>query len=242
MENKYKSVFLSDIHLGIKHSQVGKLNKFLKENEFENLFLLGDIIDMTNLKSKIYWNYESTKFIRRILKESKNKNVFYLIGNHDYFLEMFLGESLANINFSKELKYTTLKGEKVLLLHGDKFDGIITNMRWLYWLGDRAYSIALFLNFWLNNFRNVFGKSYWSLSKFLKNKVKGAIQFVNNFEHLIVEEAKSNDVNIVIAGHIHVAEDKIIDGIRYMNCGDWVEQSTCIVEDLNGNLILLNID
>jgi UDP-2,3-diacylglucosamine pyrophosphatase LpxH len=242
MKQKYKSLFLSDLHIGIEHCQVSKLNKFLKENEFENLFLVGDIIDMTNLKSKVYWNNESTKFIRRILKESKHKNVYYIIGNHDYFLEMFLGETLSNIKFSKEMKYTTVKGEEVLLIHGDKFDGMITNMRWLYWLGDRAYSFALFLNLWVNKTRSIFGKRYWSLSKYLKSKVKGAIQFVNNFEKLIVEDAKNNNVQVVIAGHIHVAEDKIIDGIRYMNCGDWVEQTTCIVEDLNGNLILMNIE
>lgn len=239
---KYKSIFISDLHIGIEHCQVSKLNKFLKENEYDNLFLVGDIIDMTNLKSKVYWNNESTKFIRRILKDSKNKNVYYIIGNHDYFLEMFLDETLSNIKFSKELKYTTLKGDEVLLLHGDKFDGVITNMRWLYWLGDRAYSFALFLNLWVNKFRQVFGKRYWSLSKYLKGKVKSAIQFVNNFEKLIVEEAKNNNVKTVIAGHIHVAEDKVIDDIRYMNCGDWVEQTTCIVEDEEGNLTLISIE
>ncbi len=155
---------------------------------------------------------------------------------------MFLDETLSNIKFSKEMKYTTVKGEEVLLIHGDKFDGVITNMRWLYWLGDRAYSFALFLNFWVNKSRSIFGKRYWSLSKYLKSKVKGAIQFINNFEKLIVEDAKMNKVDIVIAGHIHVAEDKVIDGIRYMNCGDWVEQTTCIVEDLEGNLILINVE
>lgn len=238
---KYKSIFLSDLHIGIEHCQVDKLNKFLKENEFENLFLVGDIIDMTNLKSKVYWNNESTKFIRRILKESKYKNIHYLIGNHDFFLELFLGETLSNIKFSKELKYTTLKGEEVLILHGDKFDGIITKMKWLYWLGDNAYSFALFLNKWFNKARNLFGQDYWSLSKYLKSKVKGAIQFVNNFENLVIQEAKNNNVSTIISGHIHVAEDKTIDGIRYMNCGDWVEQTTCIIEDLEGNLILMDI-
>ncbi len=238
---KYNSLFISDLHLGIKHSRVETLNKFLKEHDFDNIFLIGDIIDMTNLKSNFYWNYESSKFIRKILKESKDKKIHYVIGNHDFFLEMFIGESLSNIEFSKELKYTTLKGEEVLILHGDKFDGIVTKMRWLYWLGDRAYSFALTLNYWYNKTTAVFGKRYWSLSSFLKSKVKSAIQFINNFEHLVVEEAKNNNVTTVIAGHVHVSEDKIIDGIRYLNCGDWVEQSTCVVEDDEGNLILLSI-
>jgi UDP-2,3-diacylglucosamine pyrophosphatase LpxH len=239
---KYKSIFLSDLHIGIQHSHIGKLNKFLKENHFENIFLVGDVIDMTNLKSKIYWNDESSRFIRRILKESKKKNVFYIIGNHDYFLEMFIGETLSNIKFSKEFKYTTVKGEEILILHGDKFDGVITKMRWLYWLGDRSYSFALFLNFWFNQIRKLFGKRYWSLSKYLKTLVKGAVQFINNFEKLVVQEAINNNVRTIIAGHIHVAEDKFIDGVRYMNCGDWVEQNSCIVETLTGDLILLNLE
>ncbi len=241
-KKKFKSVFLSDIHIGIEHCKVGKLNSFLKENDFENIFLVGDIIDMTNLKSKVYWDNESTKFIRKILKESKDKNIYYIVGNHDYFLEMFLGESFSNIKFVKEMIYSNVKGEKILLIHGDKFDGMITNMRWLYWLGDRAYSSALFLNLIVNKIRNIFGKKYWSLSKYLKSKVKSAIQFINNFEKLVVEDAKANNVEIVISGHIHVCEDKMIENIRYMNCGDWVEQTTCIVEDLEGNMFLIDVE
>lgn len=235
---KYKSLIVSDIHCGISHSRVKELNKILKDNTFDNIFLNGDIIDMTNFKSSFYWDNETTKFIRKILKLSKKSKVVYLIGNHDYFLEMFLGENLANITFCKEYFYTTLKGEKVLLLHGDCFDGVITKMKWLYWLGDNAYSFALFLNFYYNKIRSFFGGNYWSLSKYLKSKVKSAIQFVNNFEHLVVQKAKNENVDTIICGHIHVYDDKVIDGIRYMNSGDFVENNSYIIEDLEGNLIL----
>jgi UDP-2,3-diacylglucosamine pyrophosphatase LpxH len=238
---KYRSLFISDVHLGTVNSQANVLLKFLKENDFENLFLVGDIIDIQQMKQKLFWKKSHNRIIQRILKIAKNKNVKYIYGNHDEFLSLFEDENFGSIEIVERMKYTTLKGEEVLILHGHQFDGVITKMKWLYWIGDNAYTFALFLNRWYNKIRKFFKKPYWSLSQFLKSKVKNSINFINDFEKLVALEAKKEDVKTVIAGHIHVTADREIDSIRYINCGCWTEYTSCVVETLEGDLKVIEI-
>lgn len=242
--NKYKSVWISDIHLGTNISKAKELSKFLSDNSFENIFLVGDIIDIQQMKQKLFWKKTHNKVIRQLLKiaKHKDKNVFYIFGNHDEFLNLFENENFGAIKILERYNYTTLKGEKILILHGHQFDGIVTKMKWLYWLGDNAYTFALWLNSCYNTLSKLFGRKYWSLSQFLKSKVKNVISFVNNFENLVIEEAKKEKVDTVICGHIHVSADKKIDSIRYMNCGCWTEYCSAIVETLDGDLKLIEIE
>lgn len=238
----YNSIFISDVHLGTSNSQAKKLYDFLKTTEFKNLFLVGDIIDIQQMKQKLFWKKSHNKVLRYMLKIAKNKNVYYIYGNHDEFLQLFDKENFGSIHILERMKYTTLKDEEILILHGHQFDGIILKMKWLYWIGDNAYSFALWLNRLNNTIRKYLKKPYWSLSQFLKSKVKSSLNFINDFEHLIVQETRKENVKTVIAGHIHVATDKRIDDIRYLNCGCWTEYTSCVVEDLEGNLKMIELN
>lgn len=239
---KYKSVWISDVHLGTINSQADILLNFLKENEFENLFLVGDIIDIQQMKQKLFWKKSHNRVIQRILKLAKKINVKYIYGNHDEFLNLFDNENFGSIEILERVKYKTVKGEEILILHGHQFDGVVTKMKWLYWIGDNAYNFALFLNRLSNKIRKFFKKPYWSLSQYLKSKVKNAINFINDFENLVALEAKKEDVKIVIAGHIHVTADRNIDGVRYINCGCWTEYTSCVIETLDGELKVIIVD
>jgi UDP-2,3-diacylglucosamine pyrophosphatase LpxH len=238
---KYKSLFISDIHLGTGNTQTDKLLEFLKENEFENIFLVGDIIDMLMMKRKFYWKKRHNKVVQKLLKMSKNSNITYIVGNHDIFLETFIGEKFGNIQIEEKVKYTTSQGERCLIIHGHQFDGALMTYTWLYHIGSLAYDFSMWLNRYLNKLRSFLNLEYWSLSMYLKSKTKEAIKFVNNFEKIVTDYAKNEEVNTVIAGHIHMKEDKVIDDIRYMNCGCFTEFTSCIIEDLNGNLKVIDV-
>lgn len=216
----YNSVWVSDLHLGTNISKAKELHNFLKENTFNNIFLVGDIIDMQQMKKKLFWKKSHNKVIQLLLKLSKTYNVYFIAGNHDEMLSIFDGDSFGSITVHERLSYTTLKGDKALILHGHQFDGIITKMKWLYWVGDNMYTLALFLNKVYNFITSLFGRNYWSLSQYLKSKVKNVVSFINNFENIVVEEAKKGGYDTVICGHIHVYADKNIDDIRYLQL--WV--------------------
>ncbi len=241
---KYRTVFVSDMHLGTKISQADAFLDFLRDNEFDRIYLVGDIIDMSAIRRNFYWNEKFNTVLQKLLRLArKGSSVVYVIGNHDIYLEFFLAEHFGNIELKERTVHVTADGVKCLVMHGHQFDGVIKEMGWLYWLGDTMYDIALFLNRIFNIFRRLFGLDQWSLSLYLKTKVKNAIKFINDYEQLVVHELRKSqpDAKVVIAGHIHMCADKDISGIRYLNCGCWTEFCSAVVEQEDGRLEVLKI-
>ena len=236
--NKYKTIFISDVHLGTKDCKAEYLNNFLKHNSCESLYLVGDIIDAWKIQqNRMKWKQSHTDVIRRILKFAKKGNkVIYVAGNHDEFLRPMIpyAASFGNVQICNQITHVGVDGKKYLVVHGDLFDGITRLAPWLSFLGDRAYEFILNLNGRFNWVRHRLGFGYWSLSKWLKHKVKSAIDFMFMFEKTITTYAKKRGFDGVICGLIHHAEIKDIDGIIYMNDGDWVESLTALVEHHDG--------
>lgn len=235
---KYKSIFISDVHLGTKDCKADLLNDFLKNNECETLYLVGDIIDAWKIQqNKLKWKQSHTKVVRRILKFAKTgTDVIYVAGNHDEFLRPMIpyGVSFGRIKICNQITHTGLDGNRYLVIHGDLFDGITRLAPWIGFLGDKAYDFVLDINSRFNWIRHRLGFGYWSLSKFLKHRVKKAVDFIFKFEYTISTYAKKRNFQGVICGHIHTAEIKNIDSIKYMNTGDWVESCTALVEHYDG--------
>ncbi len=240
----YKTLFVSDIHLGTKQCQVEYLLKFIHENTFDNVFLVGDIIDIYALSHKWHWAKEHNTFIQKILRMSrKGTNVIYIPGNHDDIVREWIKETtpffFGDIIIVNQHVYQTIKGKKLLLIHGDEFDGAIRSMGWLYFLGDRTYEVALWLNTVYNWWRKLFGMSYWSLSAYLKSKVKSAVQVVNNFDELITRKCIIEGYDGVIYGHTHSPSIRKIKNKIIINDGDFVESCTCVVETEGGDFQLI---
>lgn len=242
--NRYRSIFVSDIHLGTKSSKVEVLNTFLKSNSAENYILVGDIIDVWKMKrGNFYWDEHQTTFIKKILKKSKTKNVVYVAGNHDEFLREFMPFNfpVSGIKVQNRLVYDTVDGKKYLVVHGDAWDGISKLAPWLCFMGDVLYEVALDVNLRYNGIRRRLGYGYWSLSAFLKSKVKSALDFIFEFENNISDYAVHKGFDGVVCGHIHNAEIKKINSIDYLNCGDFVETCSLIVETFDGQFILFKL-
>jgi len=239
MNKTYKTIFVSDVHLGTRDCKAEQLDSFLKNNTCETLYLVGDIIDAWKIQqNKLRWKQSHTKVIRRVLKLVKqNTSVIYVAGNHDEFLRPMIpyGVSFGKIKLCNQITHLGIDGKKYLVVHGDIFDGISRLAPWLSFLGDRAYDVILDLNSRFNWIRHRCGFGYWSLSKFLKGKVKKAVDFMFKFEKTITDYARKRKFDGVICGHIHNAEIKVINGITYMNDGDWVESMTALVENHNGS-------
>lgn len=245
---KYKTIWLSDIHLGTSISQAHQLLEFLKSLETKNghgyavekLYLNGDIIDMTNINHKIFWTAHRTVIKKLLRMADKGVQIHYIRGNHDYYLEEIFQHDFDidfnGISFSEREIHTTVDGKKYLVMHGDQFDGIVKIHPWLYGLGDFLYGILIFINKWQNRIRRLFGGKEWSFSLWLKTKAKNAVKFVSNFEKLIVTEAHKADVEGIICGHLHILKDEMIDEIHYLNSGCWTEFCSCIVEHPDGRL------
>lgn len=249
----YKSIFISDVHLGTKDCKAELLNNFLKHNTCETLYLVGDIIDGWKItQNKWKWNQNHTNVIRRILGHAKRGvKIVYVIGNHDEFLRPLLQYKLhfGRIEITNQTVHFGVDGKKYLVTHGDLFDGITRIAPWLCFLGDKTYDIILSLNTNFNWIRHKLGFNYWSLSKFLKHKVKKAVDFIFQFEKNLIDYCKRKKYDGIICGHIHNAEIKEIEGIIYMNDGDWVESCTALVENFNGewkivtwNVVIKNYD
>jgi len=235
---KYRTIFISDVHLGTRDSQADKLNNFLKNNTCETLYLVGDIIDAWRIQqNKWRWKQSHTNVVRRILGHAKRgTRVVYVAGNHDEFLRPMIpyGFSFGLVEIHNQIEHIGADGKHYLVVHGDLFDGITRLAPWLSFLGDKAYDIILSLNSKFNWIRHRFGFGYFSLSQYLKRRVKKAVDFIFHFEKNLASYCKKRGYDGVICGHIHHAEIKEIDGVIYMNDGDWVESCTALVEHYDG--------
>ncbi|MDD3775186.1 MAG: UDP-2,3-diacylglucosamine diphosphatase [Sulfurovaceae bacterium] len=239
---QYRSIFISDIHLGTRFSKAEEFLNFLKHTESENLIFVGDIIDGWAIKRKFRWLQSHSDIIQKVLKKArKGTKVFLITGNHDEFLRPFapllMGDNLEIVN---ELSYTAIDGKQYLITHGDFFDSITMTHRWLAIVGDIGYDFVLFINHILNNFRKKCGiKRYWSFSKYIKDNVKSSISFINHFEEILATHAKHKKYDGVVCGHIHKPESKMIEDIMYYNCGDWVENCSAVVEHHDGRFEII---
>lgn len=239
MQKTYRSIFISDVHLGTKDCKANQLSNFLKHNTCETLYLVGDIIDGWKIqRNKWRWKQSHSNVIRRILGHAKRgTRVVYIAGNHDEFLRPLMpyGIDFGNIEVCNQIEHIGLDKKHYLVVHGDMFDGITRLAPWLSFLGDNAYDMVLALNNRFNWIRHRLGFGYWSLSKFLKVKVKRAVDFIFQFELNLANYCKKRGFDGVICGHIHHAEIKTINEVTYMNDGDWVESCTALVEQYDGS-------
>lgn len=237
-----RTVFLSDIHLGTPDSKADEVVNFLKHIKCHKLVLNGDIIDGWALKRGSRWTSRHSRFIRKVIKmtEQDETEVIYLRGNHDEILERFLPLSFGKIRLTKEHIHTTAKDQRYLVVHGDGFDSVSTNHKWLASLGAVGYDFLLSVNRFYNHYRAWCGKEYFSLSKHVKAKVKSAVSFVDRYEELLQELARHRKCDGIICGHIHTPEDKKVGDIHYLNSGDWVESLTAVIEHNDGTMELIN--
>ena len=243
MKKKYRALFISDVHLGTRISQDGRLLEFLKTVDTDRLYLLGDIVDVSAMKRKFYWDHEHNALLRRLFKMVKRGvKIVYIPGNHDKELRNLAGLDFAGIKIRREDIHVTRDGRRLLLLHGDKFDGILNEkLMFLYTLGDRCYESALAVGKVVNRITRLFGCD-WSLSRYLKTKVKNVVKFINDFERLIVAEAKIRKVDGVLCGHIHTPDLRTINGFLYGNCGCWTENASALGETETGEIEMINLD
>jgi UDP-2,3-diacylglucosamine pyrophosphatase LpxH len=238
---KYRTIWISDIHLGTKGCNAELLLDFLHSVECETLYLVGDIIDGWRLKKGWYWPDSHNEVVRRVLKIAhKGTRVVFIIGNHDEMLRDYAGFSFGGITLAQEMIHETADGRLLLITHGDAFDGVVLYARWLAYLGDHAYTMMLRANIILNAVRKRLGMPYWSLSSYLKKRVKNAVQYVCAFEDAVAKEAEQRGVDGVVCGHIHCAEIRQIGNITYYNDGDWVESCTALVEAADGKMSILD--
>ncbi|HOO62596.1 MAG TPA: UDP-2,3-diacylglucosamine diphosphatase [Synergistaceae bacterium] len=236
----YRSVFLSDMHLGTRWCKARDLASFLSAISCERLYLVGDIIDGWKLQRKSSWPRSHNRVLQELLRISRKSSVIYVTGNHDSFLDEYHGSIFGNIGIYRQAIHKTLDGKKMLVMHGDEFDAVMNHGKWLARLGDVAYDGALWLNYFLNGVRSFFGMRYWSLSQFLKHKVKDAVNFIGEFEKHLAEEMRRQKLDGVICGHIHRPALKRLQEGLYANCGDWVESCSALVEHLNGEFEILH--
>jgi UDP-2,3-diacylglucosamine pyrophosphatase LpxH len=244
---KYKSVFLSDIHLGTPLCQHEKLLAFLKSLEnketgtynVQNLFLVGDIIDMLEMNHSIFWGKHRTVIKKLLRMADKGVQLYFSPGNHEIYFRREIHdfpEDTGNIHICKKFVYIAANNNKYLVIHGDQYDGAVRSMPWLYWVGDKAYKFANVVNSLYNWWRKLFRLKYWSLALYLKQKVKSAVKFIGNYEKIVAESARNEGCTGVICGHIHKAEDRMIGTVHYLNCGTWVEFCSAVVEHENGKM------
>ena len=237
---RYRTIWISDVHLGTRGCKADFLLDFLRHTESEYLYLVGDFIDAWQLRKSWYWNDLHNEIIRIILRKARNgTRVLYIPGNHDECFREYGEMDFGGVHLLPRRIHRAADGRRYLVVHGDAFDGVITHARWLAKVGDGAYQFILRVNTLFNGVRRQLGFSYWSLSAYLKHKVKNAVQFISDFESVLADEARRLGVDGVICGHIHHAELREIDGVIYANDGDWVESCTALVEHDDGTLEVL---
>ena len=236
----FRTIWISDVHLGTTGCQAQRLLEFLRATESDTLYLVGDIIDGWQLKRRWYWEQSHNNVVQTVLKKAKKgTNVIFVPGNHDEVIRQFIDLDFGGIKIRDELVHTTANGKRMLVLHGDRFDGVIACAKWLAYVGDNLYTMILKFNQWFNSWRARAGLPYWSLSQYLKGKVKNAVNYINSFEDALAAEAAKRGLDGVICGHIHTPEIRNVNGITYCNDGDWVESLSALVEDPSGELRLV---
>lgn len=236
----YRAIWISDIHLGTTGCQAELLLEFLKHTESKELYLVGDIIDGWQLARKWYWHRHHNDVVQKILRKArKGTRVTFVAGNHDEFARQFLGLAFGDISIVDEAIHVTKDGKRFLIIHGDQFDAVVQCAKWLAHVGDWLYGLSLEMNRALNHLRRRIGLPYWSLSQYLKQRVKNAVSYINAFEEAVAREAKHRGMNGVVCGHIHRPEIRDIDGITYCNDGDWVESLSALVETHEGEIKLI---
>jgi len=234
---RYRTVWISDIHLGTPGCQARALLDFLKRVDCRTLYLVGDIIDGWQLRRSWYWPQSHNDVVQKILRKArKGTRVVFVPGNHDEFLRRYVEHNFGGVDVVDEAVHVTADGRRLWVTHGDLFDGVIQCAKWLAYLGDSAYGVTLKLNQWFNSVRARLGLPYWSLSRYLKLKVKRAVSYVSDFELAVAREAHKRGMHGVVCGHIHHAEMREIHGVLYCNDGDWVESLTALVEHDDGRL------
>jgi UDP-2,3-diacylglucosamine pyrophosphatase LpxH len=236
----YRTIFLSDIHLGTRGCKAEYLIDFLRHNDADTLYLVGDIVDGWRLRKSWYWPQTHNDVVQKLLRAvRKGSRVVYVPGNHDEWLRDYTMLQFGGVEVLPEAVHTTADGRRLLVIHGDAYDTVVKHARWLAALGDGAYHLALWLNRYFNALRRVLGYEYWSLSAYLKFRVKNAVQYIGSFAEALAEEARRRGFDGVVCGHIHHAEMRDVGGVLYCNDGDWVESCTALVEDFDGTLELI---
>jgi UDP-2,3-diacylglucosamine pyrophosphatase LpxH len=238
---RVRAVFISDIHLGFKGCNAELLLEFLHHVEPETLFLVGDIIDVWSMQKTMFWPQSHNNVLRSILGKAKHgTKVIFVPGNHDEVFREFDGAVFGNLEIHKDYVYDTLDGRRMLVLHGDEFDAAVKFSPWLAKFGSRIYDMLLQLNPCVNWVRRLLGKPHWSLSAYLKNTTKKALQYIGSFEDCVVQAATKRGVDAVVCGHIHRAEIRDVGGVLYCNDGDWVESCTSLIEEMDGKLSIMH--
>lgn len=237
----YRTLFISDVHLGTRSCQAERLLDFLKEHDAETIYLVGDIVDFWRIRRGAIWPQSHNDVLQKLLRKvRKGTRVLYIPGNHDDSLRQYAGSHFGGVEIMRQAMHETVDGRRYLILHGDEFDVVVRYARWLAFLGDRGYELALWSNWPLNFVRQRLGLGYWSLSAYLKQRVKSAVNFIGEFEANLAEEARRRGVDGIICGHIHHSASRHIEGVHYVNTGDWVESCTSVVEHHDGRLEVLN--
>jgi UDP-2,3-diacylglucosamine pyrophosphatase LpxH len=238
---KFRTVWISDVHLGTKGCNAELLIDFLDTTDSETMYLVGDIVDGWRLKKKLYWPTAHNDIVWRILKRAKRgTRIVYVPGNHDEVFRQFSGLNFGGVHIERTAVHVTADGRRLLVMHGDEFDAVMLAHRWLAVVGDAAYTLLMGLNRWLNAVRSRLGLPYWSLSKMAKHKVKNAVAFISAFEDVVARAAAGRGVDGVVCGHIHTAEMRDLEGVVYYNDGDWVESCTALVEHFDGRMEILH--
>jgi UDP-2,3-diacylglucosamine pyrophosphatase LpxH len=237
----FRTLFISDVHLGSKAAKTDFLLDFLRTHEAETIILVGDIVDGWRLKRSWYWPQQCNDVVQKLLRKArKGTRIIYIPGNHDEFMRDFPGIHFGGIEVEHRIVHEMADGKKYLVLHGDEFDVVVRNARLLAYLGDWAYDTAIAINVLLAAIRRRLGMPYWSFSAWAKLQVKHAVNFIGEFQRVVADEARRAEVDGVICGHIHHAVMEDIDGIHYVNTGDWVESCTAIAEHPDGRLELIS--
>jgi UDP-2,3-diacylglucosamine pyrophosphatase LpxH len=240
---RYRTIFVSDIHLGTRGCKAAYLLDFLRHTESDTLFLVGDIIDGWALRKSFYWPQAHNDVVQKVLRKArKGTRVVYVPGNHDEVGRQFTGLDFGQVAIREDAEHVLQDGRRLWVVHGDFADGVMLHARWLAYVGDTAYEFVLWLNNHFNRLRVRLGLPYWSLSQYLKHRVKNAVSFITGFEHVLLREARRRGYDGVVCGHIHKAEIRNVDGLIYCNDGDWVESLTALVETQEGELRIVTWD
>lgn len=242
MSQRVRSIFISDVHLGTRACQADRLLDFLRHYHSEQIFLVGDIVDFWAMSRSIHWAPSHNTVVQKVLRRARHGDtVIFIPGNHDEALREYAGTAFGDIRVESEWVHEAADGRRYLVVHGDEYDQVTLHHRWVAVLGDCAYNLLVQINVWLSRLRRLLRISgYWSLAGYAKRKVKKAVNFVFDFEDSVARAVRARGFDGVICGHIHCAEQRTIEGVEYLNCGDWVDSCSAIVEHFDGRMEVIH--